>query len=242
MSGCFAVGVAVLGACNALTGASDLQFDERAPAVDATPETALLGDVTVAPNDASAPMDASVDAADEADADAAPCTPTTTTESVTSSPTTFTNGTQVGSVPWVITTNNGSHVALTLAQVSNYLVGTGLGLDAMLPDTAAIQGFTVSVTRSGAADDIVDEGVALVRELVPGTAKMSALPWPDALTPIQYGSSMDLWTPSKPWTAADVRSANFGVAFAARGASSEITLARVSTVTVRVFFIRCPGP
>jgi MSHA biogenesis protein MshQ len=97
-------------------------------------------------------------------------------------------------------------------QITNYLKCTGYNFS--IPAGATIDGIAVAVeahsrrTMNDYAVQLVKTGVIQATNYATNTR----FPNPDAYT--TYGSAADLW--GNAWTAADINSANFGVAFAAQ--------------------------
>ncbi len=150
-----------------------------------------------------------------------------------------------GTAHWV-SPANGRHadglvatVELDGNGVTTWLEARAFGL--ALPADAVVRGFSVKVVRRG--DDfqeITDEGVALLRSGTPTPTKRSlpgfwaSLPKLDTVT---YGGATDTW--GETWTAADVASPTFGVAFAARGQEAAAAEAQVDHIELTVHFERC---
>ena len=79
-----------------------------------------------------------------------------------------------------------------------------------IPDSAVIKGITVEVRRAGDAN-VSDDSLRLVKAgAVTGAERGSSTPWTGELEWVSYGGASDLW--GETWTAADVMSADFGVA------------------------------
>ena len=236
----------LLGACNALTGASDLSFDET-PATTSGPDASGPETAAVKQPDpeAGAGADAARDAAGAADA--APCTVDAyaKTESVSSSPTAAVDDPKVGVVPWTITPIGGTasaHLTLNASQITHYLRTSALGFAATVPQDALIRGIQVQVTRlADFPDEVTDYGVLLVKDNLPGgESKTSGATWESIGNSrnVTYGGAADLWKdPTR--TTADVRATGFGVALAARGISAAMTDVQVTQMTVTVTFVRC---
>lgn len=126
-----------------------------------------------------------------------------------------------GSVDWAspgnitASDNNRATAALSKADISYYLKGTGFGFS--IPSNARIDGITVEIERSIAEATnqyTYDYSVELIKGgVISGNNYADTVTlWPansqDAYA--TYGGSSDLW--GLTWTPADINSSNFGVA------------------------------
>lgn len=109
--------------------------------------------------------------------------------------------------------------ALSGDSSSERLTATGFGFT--LPPSAIVQGVQVTVRRQTQvhSDSIRDSAVRLVSGGGPvgGNRSLGAL-WARLPTDVTYGGPADLW--GREWTVAEVNDPSFGVALAARYASS----------------------
>ncbi|MDP2401590.1 MAG: hypothetical protein Q8M66_06385, partial [Actinomycetota bacterium] len=149
-----------------------------------------------------------------------PCTVTPGTVTVTMNPGSCSNATGIGTVAWTPspTTNvNASDNAYATAQVkgtTNYLKCTGYGFT--IPASATILGVVVNVERkSSSTSRTTDGAMRLVKAGVIGTADRATATTYSTTDAVEaHGSSVDLW--GTTWTPADINSATFGAAFAAK--------------------------
>ncbi|MBI5918895.1 MAG: hypothetical protein HY849_05940 [Nitrosomonadales bacterium] len=168
----------------------------------------------------------------------------TASYSVIGSPTSCTSDAGVGTIAWsnpgnALSSNNGyaTVTGMTWGKVSNYLKCTGYNLT--VPDGATITGIRVSVERNASSDKITDDKVYLVKAGTISTALNGATTTSYKSTDIieEHGGSGNLWGTS--WTAADVNSATFGVAYTAKNTSTSSTTSRtvnVDQISVEVEF------
>ncbi len=97
---------------------------------------------------------------------------------------------------------------------TQYLKLTNFGFS--IATDAVIDGIQVEVDRYTSTGQIIDQSVKLVKGgTIGGTEKSGGAAWPTSDTDayVSYGGSADLW--GQTWTAADINSANFGIAIAA---------------------------
>jgi hypothetical protein len=108
-----------------------------------------------------------------------------------------------------------------------------------LPESARVEGITVSVRRNGSDDDVaVDHGVRLLRNGVrAGSDLSSRTPWDRNPLTATYGGPGERW--GETWTAADVNSSGFGVALGATFAFQPGGAAYVDWVKVRIAYRPC---
>jgi hypothetical protein len=118
---------------------------------------------------------------------------------------------------------------------TDYLVVKGFGF--AIPGGATITGILVEVERSDANGNTSDFQVNIIKNNIIGATNKAVAPlWPAADSYQSYGSSSDLW--GNTWTAADINSANFGVAIAAqRGATGGATAGKVDHVRISVTYL-----
>lgn len=167
--------------------------------------------------------------------------------SSTKYPTTGTNDTGVGTVAWSnpgnITLDDGSRATYSNSGGSpvttNYLKGTNYGFS--IPVNATILGIEVGIDRASNQyeGDVVDSRVSIVKAngSIGTTNKASASVWPKTADEYaSYGGAADLW--GETWTPADINDADFGAVLSATvgPASSILTLARVDTIRITVFY------
>jgi len=113
---------------------------------------------------------------------------------------------------------------------TNYITATNFSFTS-IPDGARILGIQVEVMQLGGAADIqYDKSVRLINasSVIVGTDKATATYFPYPTEAYQYyGGATDLWglTP----TSADVKSSNWGVAYAAQGTACFVKGTLVST-------------
>ncbi|MEI7456479.1 MAG: DUF6701 domain-containing protein [Nitrosomonadales bacterium] len=169
-----------------------------------------------------------------------PCVTKVGAGSVTSSPTACTNLTGVGTVAW---SNPGNALVSDTAYstagnvirniTTNYLKCTGFNF-AAIPTGAAISGITVYVTRKTSGGTIRDAFVYLVKAGALSTTLNAATTtnYTTADVAEMHGSMTSLW--GKTWTDADLKLSTFGVAFAAKNASTTSN----TNQTVSVNFIQ----
>lgn len=233
--------VALLAGCSLFTDLSGLEGDEGA--VDAG-TTAGDGGSPSGSGDAGGGSSGTPATPSEAGADASGgCTPSGMVETVTASPGEAADDARGGTIAWTAPQNVrlpdalSAKINLSGTVVSHWLLASHFA--AAVPPKALVRGFTVKVKRSaGFADEIADEGVALVRAGVPGqTKRISPGTWPARVEVATYGGATDTWGAS--FTDAEVRADDFGVAFAVRGAPAYQEDAWVDHIELTVHFERC---
>lgn len=169
--------------------------------------------------------------------------PVAGTGNVISSPSTCSTQTGVGTVAWAtpleaVSSNN---IYATASNVrgnitTNYLNCTGFNF-AAVPVGAVITGITVYAERRTSGGTIRDAFVYLIKGGAISTAFNAATTTNYTTTDTieAHGGSANLWGTS--WTEAEVKAANFGVAFASRNTSTTSTnnrTVRVDHIQVRV--------
>ncbi len=146
--------------------------------------------------------------------------------------------------PWVGSANTRAadqlyaSVELDALDVTRWLVVKGFEL--AVPADAVVRGMTVTVRRrADAPGEIVDDAVALVRAGTPSAkTKSLAAAWPVQMTTVVYGGAADTW--GETWTAGDVASPEFGVAFAVRGTEEALnTEVFVDEIALTLHVERC---
>lgn len=139
---------------------------------------------------------------------------------VVSSPSTCSNVTGVGTIPWLLpqsatATDNVYATAVMLANsTSNYLNCTGFNFSA-IPAGSTISGITVSIERKASSGGRArDMYVYMIKGGVINTAFNGATATRYTATDVveAHGGSTSLW--GTTWTDTDVKVANFGVAYA----------------------------
>ncbi|MDP4270257.1 MAG: T9SS type A sorting domain-containing protein [Bacteroidota bacterium] len=128
-------------------------------------------------------------------------------------------------------------VSLDPSEVSNYLVGRGLGFS--LPMNAQISGIQVTIGyySTTGVSRIQDSEVRLVKGgVVTGNSKaISNTNWPITETAKTYGQDSSLW--GATWKASDINSVNFGVALSVKNASTtDVNTAYVDYIQVTVYY------
>ncbi|MFY9328020.1 MAG: DUF6701 domain-containing protein, partial [Georgfuchsia sp.] len=164
--------------------------------------------------------------------------------SVTASPTACVNDASIGTQAWGTLTgplaSDDSWATATVinSEITNYLKCTGYNF--AIPAGATITGIEVAV-EDHSARTINDYAVQLVKAGAIQTtnyATNTRFPGSDAYT--TYGGGTDLW--GNTWIAADINSANFGVAFAAqRGGYSSNDTAYVDHMPITVTYTVPPA-
>lgn len=132
----------------------------------------------------------------------------------------------IGTVTWSnpirVKASDGSHASVTLdGKTSHYLKATDYGLS--IPPSAVIKGIVISIERKSNRTDnggSKDAAVRLIKNGIVGTTDRSTSTTYTTANDFyeNHGSPTDLW--GETWTAADLNSSNFGVAFAATKPSS----------------------
>ena len=126
---------------------------------------------------------------------------------------------------------------------SDYLEATNFDFSS-IPDNATINGIVVEVKRYGEVGVITDSDIRLIRGgTIQGDNKADIGTWPtsDPGTYKNYGGPSDLWGLTN-WTAAQVKSSDFGVAFAAFNSDSDFYYyAYVDHIRMRVFYTPTGG-
>lgn len=122
-------------------------------------------------------------------------------------------------------------------ETTHYLKCTGYGF--AIPSDAVIEGITVGVERWASNTNLQDAAIRIVKGGVIGAADRSnagTYPTADPNSYDDHGGTTDLW--GETWTAADINSANFGVAFASRKSSTTGTTRtiRVDHMTISVAY------
>ena len=126
-----------------------------------------------------------------------------------------------GDNDWLTATNigadDGSEAQITAATYdaadhSYRLKATNFGFDSIIAAGDTINGITVEIDRRAFAGAAQDQEVRLYDSTgtLVGDDKQTATAWPSTLGVATYGGAADLWTSGLD--AADIRSANFGVA------------------------------
>lgn len=121
---------------------------------------------------------------------------------------------------------------------TEYLKATNFGF--AIPDGATIIGILVEIEkRKSGSDNGQDHSVVIVKSngsYGSTDKKITGSHWPTTDTYFSYGGSTDTW--GEVWTAADINSANFGVAISADGvadASAGITF-YIDHIRITVFY------
>jgi hypothetical protein len=117
---------------------------------------------------------------------------------------------------------------------TNYLLVSNFGFS--IPVGETINGIVVTIERNDLNDRTADHAVRIVKNgSVSTTDRSIAGRWPAAETIASYGSTTDLW--GETWTAADINSANFGLAFSIeRNGGGPSIQARIDQITITVFY------
>lgn len=168
---------------------------------------------------------------------------------VTATPGTCANVAGVGTQTWGSPSNallldtSYATVDVNSNQISQYLQCTGYGFS--IPAGSTINGITVSVRRlvDSTSGTTQDYAVRLVRAgTIQATNKASATPYTTTATTATYGSTSDLW--SGTWSASDINSSGFGVAFSAQKPSttSGNRTVSVDVISVSVNYTVAPAP
>lgn len=131
---------------------------------------------------------------------------------------------------------------------TEYLKTTNFGFS--IPPTALIGGISVEIEKSATGigqilfleSYVTDYSVRLVKAgTITGNNKATATHWTDTDTYATYGSNTDLW--GTAWTAADINSGNFGVAFAGEtnglisGLVSLLPSIRINHIRITVSYV-----
>ena len=131
--------------------------------------------------------------------------------------------------------DDGSEAQITAATYdaadhSYRLKATNFGFDSIIAAGDTINGITVEIDRRAFAGAAQDQEVRLYdsTSVLVGDDKQTATAWPSTLAIATYGGAADTWTAGLD--AADIRSANFGVAL--------IVLADAANTDIGVDFIR----
>lgn len=138
--------------------------------------------------------------------------------------------------PGNVSANDGSEASITAASYDNLdhsyrLKATNFGFDADIPDGATINGITVEIEQRALSLSMAqDQEVRLYdsTSTLVGDDKKAAGGWPDITTIAVYGGAADMW--NSGLDAADIRSANFGVA--------HIVAATANNADIFIDFIR----
>ncbi|MCK5592253.1 MAG: hypothetical protein KAI72_09895, partial [Candidatus Pacebacteria bacterium] len=156
----------------------------------------------------------------------------------------------VGTLTWgnvtnVYTSNDAdASVDINDYLVSHYLKATDFGFTSGdIPTGSIINGITVEVEKGAESSNrIKDNAVRIVKGgSIGATDRASADAWGVADAYISYGSSTDLWGES--WTAADIISADFGVAVSAWKYVSQggATFAYIDHIRITVDYTESSG-
>lgn len=232
--------LAMLAGCSLFTDLGGLEGSGESPGEDGGASKSAVGDAGSTSGGSEAGT-----AAVTPEAGTPTCTPSGVVETVVASPSVVVELTTsgLGTVAWSNAANarhSDGLVAAALmnqASVSRRLVAKGYGV-ALDPGTR-IRGVTVVLRRrADFPNEVADEGVWLVRDGAPvGTPKSVGGLWPSTMANITYGGPAETWGSS--WTLADVTSAEFGVAVAARGVDASQTEAQVDHVQLTLHVERC---
>lgn len=127
------------------------------------------------------------------------------------------------------------------ASTSNYLACVEFGFDAVIPEDATITGIEVEVDGryASVASSVTDLLIKLRKNdgTEVGDNKASGTYWPTGAADATYGGTGDDWNASL--TAADVRSAGFGINIQGQNALAT-TYAYVDAVYMRVEYEEAP--
>lgn len=146
-------------------------------------------------------------------------------------------GTEAWGTPANIYGDDAAYAAVTLNQdaISNYLQGTDFRFN--IPLEASITGIQVTIERYSPGNNprVRDQVVSLVKGgTITAVNKAITANWPQTPNGTTYGSATDLWGES--WTPADINSASFGVAIAARNPNKETRTAYVDYIRIAITY------
>jgi MSHA biogenesis protein MshQ len=149
-----------------------------------------------------------------------PCAAAPGTTTVTMNPGSCVNATGIGTVAWApspttnVNASDNLYATATVNGTTNYLKCTGYNFS--IPSTATILGVVVNVERNSSSTSRTTDGaMRLVKAGVIGTVDRSTTTtWTTTDVVQAHGASNDLW--GTTWTPADINSATFGAAFAAK--------------------------
>ena len=135
-----------------------------------------------------------------------------------------------------------SSTALLLGDDTEYLMLTGFNIN--VPVGMIIKGIEVEVVKSGSngfSYSVTDHDVRIIKNgVITGNDMSLSGKWPSADQTFTYGSATDNW--GTTWTAADVNSANFGIAISAHLGGLLLSTARVNGVSINVSYDNAPLP
>ena len=137
----------------------------------------------------------------------------------------------------VFTSNNvyGSNTTnlANAGNYSDYLFITGFGFS--IPPSSIILGIEVNIERSDLKGKCKDKTVSLLKGgVIVGNNKALSPAWPMSDANQVYGSDSDLW--GTTWTAANINSPSFGLAFSweRSGGGALLAFARIDLITIKV--------
>ncbi len=169
-----------------------------------------------------------------------PCAPPPNSGFVVSSPGSCSSMTGVGTIPWVNPMNAtasdtvyATATGVLFNTTTNYLNCTGFNFS-VIPAGATIRGITMNVERKTSGGTIRDAFVYLIKAGTISTSLNGATTTNYTKTNViePHGGMTNLW--GTTWTDADVKAANFGVAFA----SKNMSLTSLTNRTVSVDHIQ----
>ncbi len=149
-----------------------------------------------------------------------PCTVTPGTVTVTMNPGSCVNTAGIGTVAWAptpttnVNLSDNLYATASVRGTTNYLKCTGYNFT--IPATATILGVVVNVERkSSSTKNTTDGAMRLVKAGVIGTVDRAKTTTYSTVDIVEaHGTPADLW--GAAWTPADINSATFGAAFAAK--------------------------
>lgn len=116
---------------------------------------------------------------------------------------------------------------------SAFLKATNFGFE--IPETATIDGIVASVERKRTTENMQDYQVQLIKDgEVDGNDKATIQSWTASDVVVEYGGEEDLW--GLEFTANDINSDSFGLAFSAKSVAVEETPAQVDSIRITVYY------